>query len=696
MEYCDRETVAAVVSRLKRGDEPLLPCDAQAIWESEDREWFENWVQTPQFVKAYRAGHKHSHFPVRTYKPAGYVFPALRTLIADKDFGEVIKVISLARDPVFAGNLRTGDPDVLRQTTIVSESVGRFGSAEFYKGHCRTTAGIEWEAISPLLLRAAPEVAASVIRAHAQRIAELDDPRFLAGDLAQGAAVILDPTQHGALKGTLTRYQDSPEAPDKDYWGCQLLKAHVISASTLDDACEALFAGPTRFFRHLAALLNHTVWYACGCPALVQRLANALAVSAYPEEQQALLHALWWCGHHDPEVSRTAARRLQDTGDTGVSFAAVSLLATVGEQQDSEALWARIGELDLLSNDARARSLALAGLFWRHAASLSMPAMNVLVSKVPLWLIGMLLDKRDEGQKSDDFAAAARAALSARSKTEVNLGSQGIAFLLRHRPTVIREFCELASGTNSKSQDFRFLFSQTAWQLGTAILAHDAPLAFRIFDAMQQDSFMHLTAHPAGAEVWRCALAASSHKPEVAEYMKVRMGQYSSEKEAFGWALAIRQSGSDDWSMVHELWRDADPRKRAIAVRVFGWSATNCEPELRQSSLGDGNRYVRRAARDALEDWWAEKWARHWYGEIFKANTDAGAWAAQELCRAVADRRLFLWCDTVDPTVLKSETSWKRRYLVSELVNSKLGDKWERKLQDHGFGQNVGSIRSDI
>ncbi len=557
-----------------------------------------------------------------------------------------------------------------------------------------------------------------------ESIERLETPRYLGGALAEGPAVILGAAEHRALGQCLQRFLEHEAEPEKDYWGQQLLKSYIMSAPTLKEAHNALLNAPSRFVRQLASSLSHTVWYACGSSELVSQLTQMIEASADTKDQASLLYALSSCASHDPETARKTARRFVESPDHGVRHAAVGVLATVGDREDAVKIWLGITTLDMLSNELYWWRGWLPSFLYAHAEHLTVPPMDELAGKIPIWLVATLLAARNEVDRVDEYAAAIRAAIRSRmdwrskcSETalESNLldvfrfmegerahaaqaftSVSNLRFLLKHRPEFIEELCQLAAGTGRQSHDFRFLFSEAAWELAVVMLDHDVSTAFRVIDAMVLDSYMHLVTGDAHAEMWRYEVAKHAHIPEVADYLKNKAGQYSSDKEAFEWAIAIRQSGGDVGGLAQTLLGDSNPQKRAIGARLLGWSGTECEGDIRRISLEDTNAHVRQAARIAVEEWWAEKWSRHWYIQMFLAGTEEEAWAAQQLCRAVADRRLLLWDETVNLKMNVETAPWKRKYLMAELVNSTLGRNWEKKLEESGFGQDVSSIRWDL
>jgi hypothetical protein len=706
-ERFDEAATAELVAKLQLGREKVFAFELQPIYESQHRPWFLNWVRSGEFLMSRADPNYSPSFPPRGLRPAAYVLPAVSHLLRGKPVDDMLKALPHFNAYLWA-NPDIGElaPDVARDDLpkLASYLMPRTRRPSIW----HSDSDHRWEQASPILLRVRPDLAAEVVAAHVRGMASLDDPWYLATELSHGASTVVGRAEHQLLLSAFRGYLNRQPREEARAKASYILKAAVSAAPTRKEGREALASAPRNVFGFLTLA---PLWNALGDRQLVRALAQRVETAQDPQELAGLLWGVYGCARAAPVLTRGLARRYILRESTEVRRATLGILHRTGRPQDARFVWDNLAALDL----ANRRGLPYGDyLLLRFAGRLAKRPVQELIGTLRLPTIGGLMDEWDDGCLAEAYACTVEAAIrrntgsslepaldpgretcvrdmQARSESAPNPGPEqyaflkGFEFLYRHAAEWIERWVELVT-TNGQVV---FTNPGFAWALARVLLRHNDRRALEIVDACDPGCLTVVTEE--GVDVLHAELCQSLDGPGFLSLAEKLILRADSDLRLFRWGLALRAAPSSQSDVIGQWLRSPSPMRRAFGVRLLGWSGGDCVGILERAVRDDQNAHVRQAAIWAVEDWWRERAAKHWYRRIYQARSAQEAWAAQELFRLVADRRACFWRAEIDQEFSAYRISWKTRYLLSEVWRDQetLGKDYETELEKTLFGHQI-------
>lgn len=135
--------------------------------------------------------------------------------------------------------------------------------------------------------------------------------------------------------------------------------------------------------------------------------------------------------------------------------------------------------------------------------------------------------------------------------------------------------------------------------------------------------------------------------------------------------------------VTDHLLATGEPAGICRAVTIAGFSDVNPHADCVLDRFAEARGYVGVAVKAARGAYDRNRWARHWYDEMRKAETHEAFWQASVLFTKVVDARFVLWRCPADRSTLFGRC-WSS---VKRETESRV-DKWHNKRKDKLFGDN--------
>jgi hypothetical protein len=149
--------------------------------------------------------------------------------------------------------------------------------------------------------------------------------------------------------------------------------------------------------------------------------------------------------------------------------------------------------------------------------------------------------------------------------------------------------------------------------------------------------------------------------------------------EALAAACAGRQSFIEDWAQAEIA--SGHPIGTARALTVLGFCDTSSRAETLLETFRNRKGFVGEAAQHAGKAYERNRWSRHWYGELVRADDPAEFWRYATLLGKIVDMRIELWRQPATDNSLLDRFAWALDKSVAKRIGT-----WAKKRSDKLFG----------
>jgi hypothetical protein len=252
------------------------------------------------------------------------------------------------------------------------------------------------------------------------------------------------------------------------------------------------------------------------------------------------------------------------------------------------------------------------------------------------------------------------------------------------RPDIVERWhAALMTADHGKKRNLHLFAVQFARAIAKS-LPHKAEALFRTF-ADVQPLVRHVIGRsktPVEAE----AIWLHANIPAIALECLTRLDHAHSDQELAIEVLAAFRSGRADTlaAYVQRLVDSGEPAQIARAITVAGFSDECDFAEAILSKYSQANGFIGAAYQAAKFAYERNKWARHWYSEMARAQTPLDFWRYSVLLEKIVDARFDLWADeALGGTFVEAFFP-----TIENEINQRI-KKWNDKRRDKLFGGKV-------